>query len=406
MKFRAVLIFVAVMCAAWITWMTWAFGQWAAVPTGPFGLLRQSTVKGSAPYPILSPDGKLVAIVHEVSKHPGSYSELVTTKVEVRDTVSSAMVGAFSLPPVMTAANGEEWWSNFFAMQYCDRGQYLVLPSQDQIYVVDAKTLQVHTVFSLRAFGDASTERTAKTHSSYVVGSCSTNGKVAVFNLSEGRFWDAGVVRLVDLETGQELKGIENIDTAHAESVVVSPSGDRIAFLQNKRDPDGDLVLFHTRDSSVQRISVRNRGYADGEKIAFAGDSSIVMQEKLFTGSFVDGGKASFHLIDLNTNSDTELFGDKNFDEIAVSVDGRTIMGYRYRKSFFQTSRFILWNRETGKTIVESPALKSTYQSCFGPTFMGSCTPSYNIPSLQLSQDGHSVLAWWRGEPPKVFSLR
>jgi hypothetical protein len=403
MKFRAVLMFVAVICAAWIMW---TFGRWVIGSTGPFGSLRESTVTGSAPYPTLSPDGKQVAIVHDVSKHPGAYSESVTTKVEVRDTVSSKMVGAFSLPSVMTAANGEEWWSNFFAMQYCDRGKYLVVPSQDQMYVVDAKTLRVHNIFGLSAFGDASTERTSKTHDSYVVGSCSANGTVAVFRLSEGRFGDAGLVRLVDLETGQEIKGIEKIDTTHAESVVVSPSGDLIAFVQNDGGPDGDLVLFHTRDGSVQRISVRHRGYAGDEKVAFAGDSSIVMAGKVPTGSFVDGGKPAFHLIDLNNGNDTELFGDKNFNEVAVSADGRTIMGYRYRKSFFQTSRFILWNRETSKTIVESPALKSAYQSCFGISFMGNCTPSYNMPSLQLSQDGRSVLAWWLGEQPKVFALR
>ena len=404
MSFRAALLWVFVLVCGWM------FVPWLVGSTGPFGKLTESKVSGSAPYPVLSPDGKTVAMVHDYSKMPGAYAQVVTTTVEVRESRSSRLLGTFSLPSTMTGTATEEGWGNDFTAQYCDHGKYIVLSdTQNLIYVVDATTFRTHNTFDVRLMGDTAELAASHPRISYVLGGCAANGTVAVLHLFGGRFGEAGKIRLVDIETGETLKGIENLDTSDAESVVISPSGDMIAFLQHENDVShsgaGELKVFRLRENAFDsQIAVGHLDLRPENGLAFAGDSSIVLNQRVINGDFKEHW--AFRLVDLHTGNIAGPLGDEGTYKVAVSVDGKTVMAYRPRESFSGSSRFTLSDRETGNRIVESPALKSTYHGCFPNIGMGSCTPSYGIPTLQLSQDGRSVLAWWKDEPPRVFSLR
>jgi WD40-like Beta Propeller Repeat len=409
MSLRAALLWVLVLLGGWM------FLPWLAGSTGPFGNLKASTIASRAMFPALSPDGKTVAISRDNLQGHGLDSEVVYTTIDVRDARSSNILGTFSLPTTRTGGMGNEEWRNDFHMQYCDRGKYIVLSdSQNLMYVVDARTLQIHTTFDLRSMAALSEGPIPRNGIDEIVGSCSANGGTAVFFLRGGRFGKDGFVRVVDLETGERMRGIESLDTAGAGWVNISPSGNLVAFLERENNHgdqqhDGQIVVFDIRANAVyRRIPVSHRGYKLDEGLLFAGDSAMILEQRSPTEN-TNVRNWSFQLVDLTKGQVAGLFGDQQDEDMAVSADGRTVMGSLPRRSFGRGAKFILWDRESGKSIAESPDLGNVHHGCFlAITFIGNCSASDETPMLELSQDGHSVLAWWSQSDghPKVYSLR
>ncbi|MGO9095528.1 MAG: hypothetical protein ACLQGV_09925 [Bryobacteraceae bacterium] len=156
------------------------------------GNLKMTTVipaKGQ-PYSVaISADGTEVAMMHR--EFPAPSLDVTTDVIEVRDVQSGREVRTFSLPTINWANTAGFHVSR--NLMYCDGGKYLLASSSsDTIYVIDARSFQLH----------ASIASNIPPHSDVEV-DCSASGSVAALAASFN-VYDLSI-KLFDLDKGAEI---------------------------------------------------------------------------------------------------------------------------------------------------------------------------------------------------------
>jgi hypothetical protein len=399
---------------------------------------------------VLSPDGALMAhYVARIDSPPAFRGKTL----EIREVNSSKQIASIQLP-VTPIPNGPPAINQ---LRYCDRGNYLLaIGSDEKIYVVDTRTYQLHTTIDLNPFEYppppevlANRKRLNINYTGRSGGlsfsSCAANAPTAAFSI----YYESGMgaIEIFNLDTGSQVAGLSYAPLlGGVEGVTVSPLGETIALLQIGYLQDGKSIGndIHGTDiqaESVTIIDLRTQGasrtihvssdnYPTSEHpIAYAGEKTVAVEllsvepgVHTTSGEFYYHYRASVHFFDIDSGSEVQMIADPNADDFNIwgmSANGRTMLAYS-GKSYICTScnkgtgqkeitdaRFTLWDRESGKMIVQSPSLKVIHHECPWYRFTFSCTTSDETPVLALSQSGNAVIASWTsgGEPIKVYTL-
>jgi DNA-binding beta-propeller fold protein YncE len=334
-------------------------------------------------------------------------------------------------------------------LQFCDRGRYLLaFEDPENVSVFDAQNFKLHTTISLRESEEAIRAELLKTPKGNLFGAgdllfaaCAANSPVAAFYVGKLEH-DLGDIEVFDLESGAEIPGFNGLsDAREPAGLAVSPGGSSIAVVNEdappipgKSPPDMDddtvTVIDVANHRITQQFYVGKEAQLDDDPVAFAGDRALVLELNVFKpfkpGSHqligTDNIERSIHFFDTATGSE---IGSISLPELnsfrfrGVSADGQVVLTLqeKWRYCIFcsrlsdehvgMVARFVLWNRNTGKPIWQSPPLRLAHHPCSWFT-IGSCTPSDEAPDIALDQSGNAVIASWAtgAQPISVFTLR
>jgi hypothetical protein len=366
----------------------------------------------------LSPDGAFVAVDGGAFGSAGQGE--TGSMVEVREVQSTKVVATFNMPKT---AEAEPWQPAGKEVQYCDSGKYLLVSDwAHRYFVLDTATYRQRYSIDLDALGfrpRSSAELSTHSATPEVRGACAANGKIAVFNLSRGRF-GIGKTMVFDLEAGKEIPGTGSMtgavdfrDWDGLSGIAVSPSGSSLAMLFMER-----VLVVDLRTREVSRVIDFHTGAIETDNqrwnpaVMFAGDSAVAVT------SVTRGFQPMIRFYDIHTGSKTQEFGDPSeyaLGTFGVSADGRTVFGHTEKRVLVtqygeQASRaelqhFTLWDRLSRKVIAQSPSLALAKDMIEGP--WGSGSSFDEVPEIEISQNGKVVAALWLGtpEPVRVFRL-
>jgi hypothetical protein len=366
----------------------------------------------------LSPDGAFVA-VDGGAFGPGGEGE-TGSMVEVREVQSAKVAATFNMPKTEEA---EPWQPAGREVQYCDNGRYLLVSDWAHHYfVLDTATYRQRYSIDLNALGfrpPSAAEISARYSTPEVRGACAANGKIAVFNLSRGRF-GIGKTKVFDLEAGKEIPGSDSMtgavnfpDWDSLSGIAVSPSGASLAMLFMER-----ALVVDLRTRAVSRVITIHTGAMamDNQRwqpqVMFAGESAVGVT------NVITGFQPMIRIYDIHTGSALQEFGDPSegaYGSFSVSADGRTVVGHIEKRvrlvqddeemSRAELPRFILWDRPSGKIVAPSASLALAEDMVEGP--WGSGRSFREVPEIEISQNGKVVAALWllTPEPVRVFRL-
>jgi hypothetical protein len=421
-------------CVIWgclaITLVAAGYLYWKWRNDRNFGVVKAGTIlpaKGRPTDAEISPDGAQVAMLY-ATVHPGAG---FTQGIEVRDVKSGRGEGSITLP---TAAwtKGKQQYTALRPLRYCDAGKYLLaLTFPDMLLVIDAHSLQVHGSIALsglqvftagpdpRRFADAP-------FLDRVDIDCSAESNIAVV-AAHGDL-DLLSVKLIDLDKVAELADLASVlhrehDRYSGDGLALSPDGSKIAIVVYKfmGKKGGEIAeLIDTPSQTIVGTMSLGGSFYDSRELAFAGNGALMIGlrkrvlvrpdrpptslsgQTLSVWQFVGEGRVQTFGRD----------GEEAYRSFGASSTGDRIFAYTGTESFCKScnsnsgelkikdARFTVWDLSSGRAIARSPKLKIQMHSCPLLQFMGSCSEREDAPSIEMSENGKTILAFTPGAIP------
>jgi hypothetical protein len=394
-----------------------------------FGVVKVSTIlpaKGRPTDSEISPDGAQVAMLYG-AMHPGAG---LSQGIEVRDVKSGREEGSTVLPTA-GRMRGKRQYTALRRLRYCDGGKYLLAVTfPDMLFVIDAHTLQVHGSISmsdLQAFSAGPDPR--RYADALFLGrvdvDCSAESNVAVV-VAWGDL-DLLSVKLFNLDTVTEVTDLASVlfkghDRYSGNGLAISPDGTKIAMVVHKLlGGRGGEVAELIGPSSRTIVGGLDLGEAfyDVHQLAFAGNGALMIGlrecelgwscrpqtipkgQTLRVWQFAGDGR-------VQTLGWTDAEADRSF---GASSNGDRVFAYTGIESFCKScntsgelkikdARFTVWDRSSGRPIARSPSLKIQMHPCPRFQLMGSCSEREDAPSIEMSENGKTILVFTPGILP------
>ena len=172
---------------------------------------------------------------------------------------------------------------------------------------------------------------------------------------------------------------------------------------------------------SIKTVFLRD-GYRTEHRLAFAGEGALVdwragMPAEWQVRCQIDAEQPQAPSLGLCNNWLTSESWVPQFNEtyrtFGASADGNVVFAYTGDESYcglcnsrngelkVHNARFAVWDRASGNVIARSPSLRVEVHSCPWLS-LGACESYQQVPELQMSANGRSILAFWpqQGFPP------
>ena len=372
-------------------------------------------LEGSPYFVAISPDGAAVSMIR--GSGGGGPS------VEVRDVASGREMGSFTLP----AWKEGPQYSLARPLRYCDGGKYLVaFDGLGTLYVVDAQTFQPHGSIVLNdlqvRFGKEieATPMSRAFSTRHFELDCSAGSAVMALRIPVDK---DNAIKLVDLDTVSVTADLtESFRGFYGEGVAVSPDGSKVAVvtwdLWSSDRVSQEMEVVEVADIRSGSL-LRTRDFGDRHglneyQLAFAGENALVIGEPLCQPNQMCRDAPAprgrrLRVLDLGERGETMPLGtpgEEVYRFSGASADGGVVFAYTGAENFckscnhgigelkIEDARFTVWNRNSGRGMVLSPRLRVMKYRC-PLIFFGACEDSEAVPSLELSADGNSVVAFW-----------
>ncbi len=359
----------------------------------------------------ISPDGSSVSMMH---RDPSNGA--ITDRIEIREVESGRTLGSIALP-VADWKKGPQY-SLREPLRYCDDGRYLLaFNGLNVLHVFDAHTYQLHTSIALNDLkvlqGNGGVRGLSEVQSAHTIQiSCAALTGTAALRLQMD---NTGVFKVFDLESGTETADLTaSFKGIWGNGIAVSPDGTRVAAAVWDRSGAEVIQVVDARTGTMTRQLPFGvpRG-TERYLLAFAGDDAVVIGRpacertercQLQSGRVV-------RLLNLGTGAVKELgaAGREAYRFTAASADGREVFAYTGAESFCQScnrklgemriddARFTVWERDSGKVLVQSPQLRVQVYKC--PLLMlGPCEDLETVPELAMSANGKAAVSLWHAE--------
>lgn len=394
-----------------------------------FGVVKVCTIIPAKEPPTdaeISPDGAQVAMLYG-AMHPGAG---LTQGIEVRDVKSGREEGGTVLP---TAGwmKGKRQYNALHRLRYCDDGKYLLaVIFPDMLLIIDAHTLQVHGSISmsdLQVFNAGTDPR--RYADALFLGrvdvDCSAESNIAVV-VARGDL-DLLSVKLFDLDTVTELTDLASVlfkghDRYSGDGLAISPDGTKIAMVVHKllgrRGGEVAELIDSASRTIVGGLDLGETFY-DVRQLAFAGNGALMIGlrecelgwpcrpqtlpkgQTLRVWQFAgDGRVQTLGWIDAEV-----------YRSFGASSNGDRVFAYTGIENFCKScnksgelkikdARFTVWDRASGKAIARSPSLRIRMHPCPRFQLMGSCSEREDAPSIEMSENGKTILVFTPGALP------
>lgn len=429
---------LAVVIPAFLALLSWY--AWQHFGPG-FGVLRMNSL--AAPnYPVdavaISADGTLMAILHQQDM-----SQQGPFIVDVRDVQSGQQVSRLTMPLAAIERNKMSYDMSP-KLRFCDGGKYLVaFSSPGQLYIADTRTFTLRdpiNFYDLRLTpgGEGPNSVSGPIPEGPAQFDCAASGGVFVLGFS---FGDATAIKLFNLDTGKELtdlggmfKGLffKGLSQAYqGDGLAISPDGSKVAFgVWQWGEVGGFAVDVVTRErGQLLKTLFLGDNFRSEHMLAFAGEGTVIIGEPECDGDVKCDLRSlprnrKLRLWDFGTTGAVRNLGQpfhETYRTFGASADGSVVFAYTGDESYcrlcnsnngelkIHNARFTVWDRASRKVVARSPSLRVENHPCPWLIFMGSCTSYQQVPEMQMSANGKSILAFWPGEgylpPEKVEGL-
>ncbi|MGA7351644.1 MAG: hypothetical protein WBX06_10840, partial [Acidobacteriaceae bacterium] len=207
------------------------------------------------------------------------------------------------------------------------------------------------------------------------------------------------------------------------DGLAISPDGSRVAIgVWQFGEVNGFAVdVMDVQRRQLDKTVFLRDGNRTEHRLAFAGEGALVIGEpecqpngKCDTRSMPNNRK--LRLWDFATTGSVRKLGpqfNETYRTFGASADGNVVFAYTGDESYcglcnsrngelkVHNARFTVWDRASGNVIARSPGLRVEVHSCPWLS-LGACESYQQVPELQMSANGRSILAFWpqQGFPP------
>lgn len=374
----------------------------------------------------LSPDGRTVALLSRLNPGFAPRDLLVLDDVASRNERARMELPRvkYQDPSVPSQGKDPDAALNMWVrprLAWCDGGRALLAQNGgDSVYVIDPAQMTVQQRVVLGDLSIPSTKGSPavplRKGSGFLHArmACAAEEKIAMLAFSE---YPASSIKLLNLESGAELPDLGNVPLGEqvryqGGDIALSPDGALAAVVVWDLASEADVAeVIDTRSRAVlAKVELSHALNQSVYRLAFTGNQALAVAEIRCepNGSCREENDRSAHSVrvwDLASGQMKELTegGQKTWRYAAGVADGRLVMTYEGAEHFcakcnegvgeikVDDPRFAVWDWRSGKVVARSPKLRLQEHTC--PWLhIGSCTERMDVPDLQMSADGRTVL--------------
>jgi hypothetical protein len=215
------------------------------------------------------------------------------------------------------------------------------------------------------------------------------------------------------------------------DGLAISPDGSKVAIGVWQWGQVGGFAVdvMDVQSQQLDKTVFLRDGFRTEHHLAFADEGTVVIGEPECDGDVKCDPKSlprdrKLRLWDFATTGAVRKLGQlfhETYRTFGASADGNVVFAYTGDESYcgfcnsrngelkIHNARFTVWDRASRKVVARSPSLRVENHPCPWLIFMGSCTSFQQVPEMQMSANGKSVLAFWPGQsflaPEKVKGL-
>jgi hypothetical protein len=434
-KSDPVLAVAIVAFLALLSWYAWGqFGPGSGVLTVNSLAAPNYVVDSVA----ISADGTRMATLHQQN-----LDQTGPFVIDVRDVQSEQQISSLTMPRAAAERN-KTGYDMSPKLRFCDGGKYLVaFAPPDRLYMADTRTFTLRdpiNFYDLRLTpgGEGPNSLDGPIPEGPAQFDCAASGGVFVLGFS---FGDATAIKLFDLDTGKELtdlggmfKGLffKGLSQAYqGDGLAISPDGSKVAFGVWQWGEVGGFAVdvVTTEHGQLLKTLFLGDNFRSEHQLAFAGEGTVIIGEPECDGDVKCDPRSlprnrKLRLWDFATTGAVRNLSQpfhETYRTFGASADGSVVFAYTGDESYCRlcnshngelkvhNARFTVWDRASRKVVARSPSLRVENHPCPWLIFMGSCTSYQQVPEMQMSANGKSILAFWPGEgylpPEKVEGL-